>query len=243
MILTPLFAFSAEEAFFRPQSRTRIEIKEGDSFNGVIELWNIKNVSSEMIHDIKGTSFLEDFYVVSLKKPIWSENNPEVILIEGVFILQNALKENEKLWNLGGLKIPIKIKEIGTTPISRKHDKFLILEEDYHFNDNENLIYWYLGLTLVLLIIFIAVVKLRNKKVSKAHDEIVIDWNDKLRKATTRDDFLILYMNRKSWMPNKTSDESEFSKLCSDYLFKKEVQDYELEQLTMVRDNLIEVVR
>jgi hypothetical protein len=242
LIITPLFAFTAEEAFFRPQSRTKIEIKEGDSFNGVIELWNIKNVSSEMISAIKGTTFIEHFYVVGLEKPKWSENNPEVVLIEGIFILQKEIKANDKIWNLGGLKIPIKIKEIGTRPTLGEKKKLLILKGDYQFDDEDNRIFWYVGIALLLLIFLITMLKNKAKKNGKLQEETPIDWKARLKKASTRDDFLVLYLNRKYWMPGKIADESEFNKLCSDYLFKKEVQDYELEQLSMVRDNITKVV-
>ena len=196
LIFLPLLAFTAEEAFFRPQSRTQIELKEGDSFSGVIELWNIKNVSSEMINEIKGNSFLDDFYVVSLEKPKWSENNPEVVLIEGVFILQNKIQGNDKLWNLGGLKIPIKIKEIKSYTLEKKNKKFLIMDGQYKFDDSESNLYWYLGLSLLVIGSFLIVIRLKRNKKKERAPSIEINWNSKLKLANSRDDFLYLYLNR-----------------------------------------------
>lgn len=239
----PVFAFSAEEAFFRPQSRTRIEIKEGDSFNGVIELWNIKNVSSEMINKIKGESFLENFFVVSLEKPKWSENNPEVVLIGGVFILQKKVDTYEKIWSLGGLKIPIKIKEIETNSLDKKNEKFLIMDGEYVFDDREDYLYWYIGIAFLIVGASLFVIKLRKRKMKITTQSIKIDWASKIKTANSRDEYLYLYLNRQSWIREENLVTEEFVKLCNDFLFKKEVEDYELEQLTLIKDTLAKVAR
>jgi hypothetical protein len=243
LIFSPLLAFSTEEAFFRPQSRTQIELKEGDSFSGVIELWNIRNVSSEMINEIKGNSFLDDFYVVSLEKPKWSENNPEVVLIEGVFILQNKVQSNDKLWILGGLKIPIKVKEIETYTLEKKNKKFLIMDGQYKFDDSESYLFWYLGLCLLTISGVVIIIVFKKNKKKEIAPFVEINWNSKLKLANSRDDFLYLYLNRQLWIKEENTTTEEFSKLCNDYLFKKEVQDYEMEQLTLIRDTLAKVAR
>lgn len=240
-VLLPIFASAAEEAFFRPQSRTRIEIKEGDSFNGVIELWNIKNISSEMIGDIKGNTFLDYFYVVSLEKPKWSENNPEVVLIEGVFILQTKVEVKNKIWTLGGLKVPVEIKEIETNALLKRNDKFLIMNGDYKFDDTKKN-YLLIGLiALIVLLVFIIFIVRKKSKSSFDKKEETIDWKAKLVAAETKEDFLFLYINRQSWIDNENVSAIEFVKLSNDYLFKKDVQDFELDQLKLIKDSLLKV--
>jgi hypothetical protein len=236
-------AFSAEQAFFRPLSRTTIELKEGDSFNGVIELWNIKNISAEMINEVKGKSFLDSFYVVSLERPRWSENNPEVVLIQGIFILQTDLKTDEKIWTLGGLKIPVKIKEMRTTSLLKKNEKFLIMDGQYSFDDSKNNWKMITASLTALFITFYLVFLYRKKKATTVVENKKTDWNLKIIEAKTREDFLFLYVNRHTWLKLEDMNAVEFGKLCNDFLFKKEIQDYELDQLIVIKNSLSKAMK
>ncbi|MBK23736.1 MAG: hypothetical protein CME70_06990 [Halobacteriovorax sp.] len=235
--LVMAFDLIAGEAFFRPLSRQKVELVEGDSFKGVIELWNIKNISPRMINDLVGDSFLDSFYVISLSKPRWAESNPEVVLVEGLFVLQKKIDKNIKTWKLGGLDIQVTIKEFETNSFSKRQKGFVIMEGDYNLDDS-SLVKYLVPLVFVLLLVILVVV-LRSKKkiVTTKPLEKETNWQEVFNSARTKEDFSFIYSNKELWN-KKLNDEQntslEFLESAKEYLFKKDVEDFEIEELKVL---------
>lgn len=241
LILTIILSFEAfsGEAYFRPLSRQKIELTEGDSFKGVLELWNIKNISPQMIAALKGSTFLGNFYVVSLNPPRWSKDNPEVVLIEGLFILQNSIKKDEKTWEHGGLKINVKIKEINSMSFRKKSKGFMILDGEYKISSKDYKIYIIPGILFVTLIVFVLFLRSRKRKAPKVNTAREKDWKEIFEKAKTREDFSYLYEKKKDWTKNLGENKAlyeAFLKRSEEYLFKEKIEDFELEELKVLSE-------
>lgn len=228
------------EAFFRPFNRTPIELTEGDSFKGVIELWNIQNISPEMVYELVGNNFLNSFFVVSLEKPKWSENNPEVVVIPGQFILEKKLASNETTWKLGGVTVNVTIKEISSKGFTKKQKGFVVLEGDYEEEQKTSYLIPAI-IAFVLILLAIAFYFLKKKERVSVNEEPQVDWAGLILKAQSKEDFSFIYSNKEKWI-NKLSPESiqlaSFLDTSKEYLFKKEVMDYELEQLKVIAETV-----
>jgi hypothetical protein len=237
--ITPAFS---GEAFFRPESRKKIAIKEGDSFKGVIELWSIDNISSEMVSKLEGSIFLDHFYVVSLGKPAWSENNPQVVVISGSFILQKSLESNSLLWKLGGLKIPVSIKEIKTSVLSEKRKEFIILDGKYNAENDEPFKYYYIALFVFLSLVF-CFYFYKNRKTPKVNQKNKeVNWKELLVNAKEKEDFSHIYLSKNKWISkvqNKDVATRDFLNCASAYLFKPDLEDHELEELRISIDSVV----
>lgn len=224
----------AGDAFFRPESRKHIELKEGDSFKGVIELWNVENISPEMIAQLEGKTFLDHFYVVNLEKPEWSENNPQVVVISGSFILQKSLQTSLINWKHGGLQIPVTIKEIKTTDLKDKRKGFVVLDGKYQFEEDSGYNKYY-AFAFALLILFLFIFLLKRKKNPRiVVRKELIDWKECLTNAKTKEQFSHIYLSKNEWIEkiqNKEVATKDFFNCASLYLFKPDVEDHELEEL------------
>lgn len=242
LILLP--TLNAGEAFFRPVSRQTIELTEGDSFRGVIELWNLKNISTSMISKMKGETFLNSFYVVSLSPPRWSENNPEVIIVEGLFILEKKSLTNEHIWKVGGIDVPVLVKEIISHELDSKEDKFIVIEKQYDFSENS---YRLIAGVAVLILLFLVIIFLKQKrKKSFPLNSAAIDWKGRLKNAKSLDDFSEIYLNKDSWPTEFGKDSKHFKEYLrksEKIIFKKNPKDSELDELRVSLDSILNSVK
>ena len=240
-------SLNAGEAFFRPEVREDVSISEGDSFDGVIEIWNIENISPEMISKLVGQTFLEYFYVVKLEKPTWSENNPEVVVIPGTFILEKKIEHYTREWKHGGLSIDVQIKELDTKALVKKDKKLVVLEGVYNFKESiwkQYLPYLITVFVLALLAIIYAV--RRKKKGLVVKVEPKINWKSLIAKASSRQEFTKIYLNKSKWIEEFSGSESDFKEFlkCSElYLFKKSTEDFEIDELKTVSELLVKGMR
>jgi len=231
------FELSAGEAFFRPMSRQKVELVEGDSFKGVIELWNIKNISPEMINNLVGESFLDNFYVVNLSKPRWAESNPEVVLVEGLFVLQKKIDNKIKTWKLGGLEVQVTIKEFETEKFNAKQKGFVILEGAFDLEEPSLSKYIIPLIFVLLLIVLVLVVRPKKNKVEVKTLVKDTNWVEVFNSAKTKEDFSFIYSNKEQWtakLQDTQNSSMEFLMTAKEYLFKKQIEDFEIEELKVL---------
>ncbi len=236
----------AGEAFFRPLARQKVQLVEGDSFKGVIELWNIDNISPEMINSLVGTSFLDNFYVVSLSRPRWAESNPEIVLVEGLFVLQKRIEKKIKNWKLGGLNIQVTVKEFETTPFNSVQKGFVVLESDFDLSDPSYLKYIIPVAFLFILSLLLFFLRRRKKTTTVSIKEKDINWKEVFVKASNKEDFSFIYSTKDVWSTKLSDNENsslEFITTAKQYLFKKEIEDFEIEELKVLIEPIAKEIR
>lgn len=180
------------------------------------------------VNSLKGKNFLGSFYVSELS--ISGTGQAEITLVPlGTVDTQKALD-----W--GGRPVDLSALRLGQSNVQPKG--FIILEHALNQSFFERFWPW---LTILLILALMGALwwKIRKNKMSlrailMGKEKKIALWREKITKAQKRDDFEMIYDQRKVWMPlleiNKLNS-ADFFETLNKHQYKKEWNDTEFNEV------------
>lgn len=227
------------QGYFEPMSGKEEIIKQGDFFKGVIRLWPFPNAEIEEFQSLEGEQFLRLFTLVEVEKFGYSSNNPDVLEVEGTFVLENIFKPGEfYIWEYRDLNIPIDIRNIIPKEHIIKDDKFIIFNQEAEGRRKD------LGFVLISLAIFSGLLifeyfrfkkrKAKQELVDQQFQQQVNYWKKIFTDAEERKDFEDIYKYQNQWMKIigvKTPPMLDFFRAVKTHQYKRDWASTEQEEI------------
>ncbi|MBF0300120.1 MAG: hypothetical protein HQK51_15470 [Oligoflexia bacterium] len=189
------------------------ELKIGDTFNGIIEVWPKNLLEFPESKDFEGKVILGLFYVSEIKSIKTSENNDEVIVIDANMVLIKSFAD----FNFHILKF--RDKEISTFIENNikinndSQDKNNVIFSDFKYADlirvheaEDAYSKWIILITIIsgILLGMIYLIKtfISSYKKNAIYRSMVLYWKELFEKEILkREDFELIYKNKTQWIP------------------------------------------
>tara|TARA_B100000029_G_C17586602_1_gene961317 strand:- start:1840 stop:2457 length:618 start_codon:yes stop_codon:yes gene_type:complete len=181
-------------------------------------LWPKDYSFFKKLKGLENNKFLNYFFIVKVNGAKVSENNDDVFNIYfKAVVLKPFLKEPFYIWSVGNKNIPIEIRKISTLKIKNKYDFYLY--ENLELRSDKNI--FFIISFIAFIFLFYLYFKNKNKRPSLNKENSI--WLSEIEKASTRNDFELLYKNRKEWIDhfkNAAFERDEFFIILNKYQYR-----------------------
>lgn len=213
-------------------------IHEGDVFRGRIQIWPVGHTESEKFNLEEGKPFLKKFVTVKTNSAYRSENNADVMFLEGLFVLlKNDGEEGTLTWDIQEERVLVDLEfEISKTKVNQK--ELLLFPQDEDPFATSPLIHT----VLLLFGLFAAVTSLklwRRSAFKRKREKEILKfkkfWGDKFESAGGRDEFEAVYSRKNEWLRLvnvQTPPIVEFFRTMEEVQYKKEWNKEEKESVS-----------
>tara|TARA_B100000029_G_scaffold232910_1_gene230273 strand:- start:4167 stop:4889 length:723 start_codon:yes stop_codon:yes gene_type:complete len=198
------------EGIVVPSNGEKTILKEGDTVNLTLSLWPKDYSFFKKLKGLESKKFLNYFFIVKVYGAEVSKNNDDVFNIYfKAVVLKPFIKDPFYIWAIESKNIPIEIRKISTLKIKNKYDFYIY--ENLELRPDNN-IFLIISFLFVIMLVYLY---LKNRKKKPLVSEENRVWLNKIENASTRNDFELLYKNRKEWC-----DQFKISKFELDEFFK-----------------------
>lgn len=212
-------------------------VKEGDAFPAKLTLWPYDATDEKDFYELEGKDFIDFFLVTRVSKVVRSENNSRAVEVFMTLVLKKFFVMNEfYIFEHRDINIPIEIKNINPERRQLKKTEFYIAEQEFVKPKQSKLIYYLLGIAVVLIITGVIY------KVKKPKRKKKVENRYKLGVINDRQGFEELYRHRDVLKAEMTERSSEINKLLTqidNIQYKPEWSNEELNEIKFSYEALI----
>ncbi|MCO4792699.1 MAG: hypothetical protein KC493_03245 [Bacteriovoracaceae bacterium] len=233
---------SSEPLNFKMRPLENKKIHEGDVFRARIQIWPVLE-SDEAFNIKKGQSFLKHFYIVEDFTKSRSENNADVLFMEGLMILISKPQSSSLEWKIGEVKHFVQLElESEKTTLDQK--ALIVFEQAEEKITSFSLLYYLLALVLLGGLPFykrIYYSLMRKSEIKKQKEKFKKFWGDRFSSASNRDEFEIIYARKREWLKLitlQTPPIVEFFRVMESVQYKKGWDEEETTTVKETFDNI-----
>ena len=180
------------------------KLNTGDVVNGELIVHPVSELEREGFYSIRNKKIGNGIQVLAINKIEVNENNIDVLVIDGIFIITNQveLKQAQPLM-VNNLVIPVELRPDTMLKTELKEKKMTIVAQDYislPFTSLEKAIMSLLFIILLYFGVTYYFQRQRKIKKKKTDKELYLRWNNIFESAKLRSDFEEIYNGRKIWI-------------------------------------------
>ena len=200
----------------------------GDVFNALIQIIPYEQEDIAIFNKLKGNFFLNNFFIVDIKKISRSINNYDVLEIDALIALKDSIDTRfDLIWSFQGEDYSVVTKNISFGSFDEMPSDYYIYFQKGKLLIKEIVVSVFITLILLVVLISWRLKKYYRKKINKRRDQyfkskkesLLLDFNN----AETRKDFEAIYSKKDELVKYfLTKEESKHIKKYCELISEKE---------------------